>query len=918
MRSLLFLVLITTAGSLCAQNSLFDKAVVLDSLYDRILAGENELAPEVFAVLKTLYPGGDDLTDAIVYQDVTADNFYLTPKINYVRSQLLGVQAEVDQTAEELEEQRDSLTIIIVELADAACYANGAETCPFEDDLLNVKLFTGAEYITGLLEAIDPALYPELHRRIAALQQDILRLEVAIDQLQKSEEAELRLNGTAGPGEFLTGAGSVVDQGFAPIIVPSGGGSLQSSVIDGASRWIAERMREELSIAFFDRFEVWLEEKRMHTLFPETVRALGITATTDYSLMLQVLRSAFERDLEELPFNVGDFLRQEIANRDDVLAQELSADKTYARWRVANALWSTSADTDDDARTERLYAQVDSLGGRLFEQNRRLQTTNQEFNYVLMSIAAIHELSQGKHVADLLATLNARSGELFPHGGNIRPALMLMDVLSRSFIRVDPQQGTTWLRRRDLNRLTRDQQLREFYFGLIALELRQQFRRRRANLLAERQELAGGVAYFGDNEIATFAEAEKSLRKMAGNPRITHLERELYLLKREERFLTRVVQAERRFISRMNGEPWIGSLLNQLSLFTERMDGLQRQYAQLRAADQARLGNPQLIQLIRQSIGILTPVLEIALPEQQEKVTTIRQLSEGILDAYTGVLERDYDKVVLNVIPVAGTLLDVDYAATLERKELAPELTEKFTTDHAARKRKLQEVFRYGAFLAAVAQSRNPEDIKQAIRAIALPTGSYSIKRRSFANVSLNTYPGLTGGLEFARSDSQEELAPNFGFTAPVGLAFSWGFRSRINDEKYLNNPRYRRRVDRSPEVHDNRFLNGHAGSLFFPLIDLGAVVLFRLDGSTNALPEDVGFQQVFSPGVVYSHGFPNLPISLLAGAQVSPQLRKFGDEPADAIRFNLGVTVDLPMANFYTRRVERERDQSPKRKSLK
>ncbi|MFT7120251.1 MAG: hypothetical protein ACJAZ9_000421 [Neolewinella sp.] len=57
----------------------------------------------------------------------------------------------------------------------------------------------------------------------------------------------------------------------------------------------------------------------------------------------------------------------------------------------------------------------------------------------------------------------------------------------------------------------------------------------------------------------------------------------------------------------------------------------------------------------------------------------------------------------------------------------------------------------------------------------------------------------------------------------------------------------------------------------------------------------------------MYSHGLPNMPLSTLVGMQVSPPLRKFGYVPADAFRFNLGVTVDLPTANLNTRSVEKE-----------
>ncbi len=371
-------------------------------------------------------------------------------------------------------------------------------------------------------------------------------------------------------------------------------------------------------------------------------------------------------------------------------------------------------------------------------------------------------------------------------------------------------------------------------------------------------------------------------------------------MEKDERWLSKLV---------VDDPTEVGGLLNQLSLFTERMDNMQQQYAELRANGQANLGSPQLVRLIRHSLTVLRPVFAMALNDDTEKLDQIQLLSQGILDAYTGVLERDYDAVVLNVIPVASSLLDVDYAETLSLNEggLSDETLNLLTEQHGKRQRKLQEVFRYSAFLAAVATSRNPEDIKQAIRAIALPPGSYSIKRRSFANISLNTYPGLTGGMEVVRNSIGREIAPNIGFTAPVGLAVSWGYRAGINNKKYLDDTKYRRRVDRSLNMRDDRFLTGHSGSVFFPLIDLGAVVLFRLDDADGSLPEDVGFQQVFSPGIIYSHGFPNLPISVLAGMQMSPELRKFGDAPADSFRFNLGVTVDLPMVNFHTRSVQRE-----------
>jgi hypothetical protein len=900
--------LLSAFTSLSAQQSLFDKAVRLDSLYDHIRAGEHMLAGDVFAELRDLYNEGEDLTDDAIYRDVSGQNSYLAPKMNYVHNFLEDTRAKVDTSVVTLKVTFGELIELASSKADEACANAGyrdedeENACPFAISINSLREYPSAKQLAYLRRQIDVDEFGPLVKELKAIETRLYEIDVQLDLLKRQDEAVLRLSGSDGGIGLPIGGSADVGQSFAPIIVQSGGGgSVQGAVIDGASRWIAERMREELSIAFFDRFEIWMEEQKMASLFPSTIRALDITSTTDYSLMIQVLRSAFEHDLEELPFNIGPFVRQELNNKEDMAAAEKKADQLYHNFR-ASTIRYTLKWQEDIMSAIAFKDTMDLAEEALTKQLDRLEHTNRSLNYILFSIAAIRELSEGSHPANLIGLLNQRSDELFPHGGKIRPVLMLADVLTRSFIRADPDKGTTWLRRKDLARLSRDQQLREFYFGLIFHELRQNVRSRRNRLLSARKEYVGSMPYYSEADLVLSDNSEQKLLMLdqLKQPELLRLERELHLLKKDEQWLAKLVTED---------PTEVGGLLNELSLFAERMDNMQQQYAELRATGQANLGNPQLVRLIRHSLTVLQPVFAMALEDQEDKLNQIQSLSQGILDAYTGVLERDFDAVVLNVIPVASSLLDIDYAESYSlNKDLLPAASLDFMTEqHGKRQRKLQEVFRYSAFLAAVATSRNPEDIKQAIRAIALPPGSYSIKRRSFANISLNAYPGLTGGMEIIRNSTGQKVAPNIGFTAPIGLAVSWGYRAEIDNKKYLDNPKYRRKVDRSLNMREDRFLTGHSGSLFFPLVDLGAVVLFRLDDSDSSLPEDVGFQQVFSPGVIYSHGFPNLPISVLAGMQISPKLRKFGDAPADSFRFNLGVTVDLPMANFHTRSVERE-----------
>lgn len=371
-----------------------------------------------------------------------------------------------------------------------------------------------------------------------------------------------------------------------------------------------------------------------------------------------------------------------------------------------------------------------------------------------------------------------------------------------------------------------------------------------------------------------------------------------------------------------------GSLFSQFAQYTNKIDQISTQFKELRSNGQANLGNQELIYLIKNSMGILDLVFDYTIDKNNldmvRNMETIQFATNNLLDAYIAGLDQDYNAVVMNIIPVVERLVSNKYdklitplenelRSSLSEQQLSMGLLPRSVALDSLRLlrddklRKMQEVFKYCTFIAAVAKSNGSDDVKKAINAIALPVGSYSIKRRTYANISLNAYPGLTGGFELVQNNNFSEWAPNFGFTAPIGIGINWAYRSKIKERRYLNNVNYRNRVKKAEVGVDDRIFNGHSGSFFFSFVDLGALVLFRLNDSNEPLPEDVGLKQIFSPGVAYVHGLPRVPVSIMIGGQMTPDLRKVGDgqntESANSFRFNLSLVVDLPIANFYTRR---------------
>ncbi len=187
------------------------------------------------------------------------------------------------------------------------------------------------------------------------------------------------------------------------------------------------------------------------------------------------------------------------------------------------------------------------------------------------------------------------------------------------------------------------------------------------------------------------------------------------------------------------------------------------------------------------------------------------------------------------------------------------------------------KVLKYGSFMAAVAKAETADDIQKAIEAIALPVGSSSHKKLAKFNISLNTYVGGFYGTE--KLDDLAELsdADVFGVWAPLGIAFSWGLSK----------------------------LDHGSLSLFATLIDIGAVTAFRFQDETESLPE-IQLKNIFAPGFYLNYGLPKVPLTIGAGLQWGPNLRKITKETlsvtgTNGYRISVVAAVDIPILNFYT-----------------
>lgn len=194
----------------------------------------------------------------------------------------------------------------------------------------------------------------------------------------------------------------------------------------------------------------------------------------------------------------------------------------------------------------------------------------------------------------------------------------------------------------------------------------------------------------------------------------------------------------------------------------------------------------------------------------------------------------------------------------------------------------LSKLSYYGGFMSAIATAKTSEEVSVVIETYALPTGSSRIKRTTAFNVSLNAYVGLFAGAEKINGVDEKYKVNSYGVTAPIGIAIS------------LGHGRFRAGKPRTS-----------SSSLFFSIIDLGAVTSFRFTNDSTEKVPTIQLKDIISPGIFYSFGIGKTPLSVNVGYQSGPLLRKVNvsnnDYSKSYGRFSVSVCVDIPMLNFYT-----------------
>lgn len=264
--------------------------------------------------------------------------------------------------------------------------------------------------------------------------------------------------------------------------------------------------------------------------------------------------------------------------------------------------------------------------------------------------------------------------------------------------------------------------------------------------------------------------------------------------------------------------------------------------------------------------------------------TALFEASKSFLETIVLIFESDTNSALnvqlTSVLNSCKKTLEIAHDISVKNYSAAVVGTLNILTENTQTTNFSKEFVKYGSFAANVVQAKNPADVNEAIKAIALPAGSASIKKKTAFNIALNAYLGGFVGNEYLAAKTNNNWKTISGVYTPVGVTFSAGIK-------------------------------GSSLSLLLNVLDIGAFTAYRLkDDSTTVLPE-IKIQNIFAPGVGLVYGFPKIPLSIGYTYQLGPALRKINAETAltDKLnkRWQFFIAVDIPLINFYSSRSKKQ-----------
>ncbi len=572
------------------------------------------------------------------------------------------------------------------------------------------------------------------------------------------------------------------------------------------SEIMIDHAKQELTIAFFNRFQKFAEEhEEFKVLFPVTTGNLTSLLSYKYTEMLPALRAGFLDDLSKLTYTIDDLL---LLPKYKTLLQQFPEVKiTIRSLRLLHELESGASNAAEVLKDFAAFEQWDSSGSTALQ--------------------------------------------------NMGSSVKLANIFSQSLR--SQEAGILWVSPRELKEIVDDKVGFDMYLGLIY-----------ARVIKEKIEFTKADAT--SITFAGFMEQNKENLEMFQN--------------KATEFISLADKVRDSFHENKSSSGITTSeeLYNYISV---SIDVIDYSFGIARLVDET-IEAQNYISIARKSNDLFKAVYS-------------RQYNQAV--TYTFDIITEVNNLIANQHPA---ILDIDNATADENKTIDrlrkgeklsdtgleyltalsnaknPSDSQKYLAIYRSKRlaKFLEKARPYALFMANMVNAKTDGEMRAALESAILPVGSSYIKKYSKFNFAVQSYLGarMTVGARGSRLNAWNDRV---GVGAPIGLAFSKGYKK------------------------------SGALSLFIPLLDLGAIVDYKLtaeeDASGTSVEKEyvIELGQIFSPGAFIVYGLPlNIPVSVGFGGQYGPGLSSIDatqqiEETNPTWRWSLFLAVDIPLFNI-------------------
>lgn len=492
---------------------------------------------------------------------------------------------------------------------------------------------------------------------------------------------------------------------------------------DALAQFMVERAKEELNVAFFQKFKKYLEKNpEIAILFPETADFLSNMLAYEYSQLLNGLRDAFHEDLRNLLYNLDDVF---------LLPKYQQVVNEFPEILVVIRSIQIVADLGDNEHPADVIRQFRDM--KEWEKVTRPEVLN--LHNFIKTTSLVSDAVRFKAGNITLIKGLPMEEDILQTTAN---TLTATNALGVTKILKKWNGDRNWISARHFEVLFKDDLAMKIFLGLVY-----------------QKSVTDHIQFTVNGQVRKLSDVMKNSQAGIFLFRSYFLEF-LRLAEQTEEKLKELKAKSKADITPLEYFEYISASIDLIeygfkvaALVADNFDGTE------------------YVTMMRTSNNLYRNIIE---KNYSAAVTNTLKIVEWLTDMIT---ERKTSKPAIAHAKIAQLALLPTAATQKEKDAVADQIDNSFVAIGNLNKLS-RGALKYGVFMANMVDAKSPEDIKEAIRNATLPVGSSSYKKYQQFTLSINSYLGAQ--MRADRDDSPNRTwDQNFGIIAPIGPALNHG-----------------------------------------------------------------------------------------------------------------------------------------------